>query len=95
MDGVANGAARCAICKSIICSRAVRSVMTQRRISSPYAPGVTDELIFYSETWPSHRFNRKFEVRFRVSVEGSQNQSHPSIELQCDKVHRLSANAPL
>jgi len=49
MDGVANGAARCAICKSIICSRAVRSVMTQRRISSPYAPGVTNELIFYSD----------------------------------------------
>ena len=45
MDGAANGAARCAICKSIICNRAVRSVMTRRRISSPYVSDVTDELM--------------------------------------------------
>jgi hypothetical protein len=45
MDGAVNGAARGAICKSIICNHAVRSVMTRRRISSPYVSVVTDELI--------------------------------------------------
>jgi len=45
MAGAVNPADRCVISRSIICSRAVYSVMMQRTTSSPYALGVTDKRI--------------------------------------------------
>jgi len=45
MDGAVNAVGRCAISRFTICNRAVCSVTIQRKISSPYATGVTDERI--------------------------------------------------
>ena len=45
MDGAVNPVDRCVISRFITCSRAVYSVTMQRKISSPYALGVTDKRI--------------------------------------------------
>ena len=60
MAGVANAVDRCVISRFITCSRAVYSAMMQRKISSPYALGVTSKSTYER---PSGARLRKLESR--------------------------------